>query len=316
MARFGAPIVWKWIFSGFFLYFFVNYFIQHSPTELPGIGPGLLASGHWIFLIIAMGLILLNWGLEALRWKALDPGNRPLSLKESFCSVLAGISTGLMTPGRWSEVVGRICVLQEKTYSKAALAWGSGALSMGLITGIAGLTACLTYAHRTSFYPIETLLSSLKYGRLSLATAAVLVLPLACAKAAMRWRHTNLTAHLQSARQAWRRSGWLIVGATALRFAVFVAQFLCLCFFLGLPGEPMIWAELFVLTYWLSGFLPLVTLAEPITRGALALHLYPELAGSPALLYTAPALLWFMNLCLPAVAGWLLLLGYKKKATP
>ena len=68
----------------------------------------ILPDKGWLWpLIICLVLMIMNWGLEALKWQVLVKSTQPLNFIQAFGSVLAGLATGLITPNRIGNFIGR-----------------------------------------------------------------------------------------------------------------------------------------------------------------------------------------------------------------
>ncbi|MEZ4922282.1 MAG: hypothetical protein R2780_03850 [Crocinitomicaceae bacterium] len=83
--------------------------LQFSPTA------------SWMFLI-ALVLMPVNWILESLKWHLLVKDIEKTSFTNSIVSVLAGISTGLLTPNRIGNFIGRTMSMEKVNRTKGILA--------------------------------------------------------------------------------------------------------------------------------------------------------------------------------------------------
>jgi hypothetical protein len=56
-----------------------------------------------LFLFSASALIVVNWGIEALKWKLLVSTVRPVSFLSAYKAVLSGVSFSVALPNRVGE---------------------------------------------------------------------------------------------------------------------------------------------------------------------------------------------------------------------
>ena len=107
----------------------------------------------WIYLVFAILLVPLNWGLESKKWKVLVNNFQKFTLKESLLSVLSGVSLAIMTPGRIGEYGGRLIGIEKNNWSKALLANLISSLSQNIINIGVGLIASLIFIR--AYLPIQ-----------------------------------------------------------------------------------------------------------------------------------------------------------------
>src|SRR5206468_12492684 len=72
-----------------------------------------------IYLLTAILLMPLNWGIEAVKWKRSVQGVQPVSFFKSLRAVLAGVSFSVTMPNRVGEYLGRMLYLSEGSRLRA-----------------------------------------------------------------------------------------------------------------------------------------------------------------------------------------------------
>ena len=65
------------------------------------------------YLIIALILVPVNWGIETFKWKYLIKKIEYISFSKAFKSILSGVTIGIFTPNRMGEFAGRIFYLES-----------------------------------------------------------------------------------------------------------------------------------------------------------------------------------------------------------
>ena len=127
-------------------------FIYHQVFQKGDI-PGLLVSlenfmaepGFKNGLLLVGLMMIVNWSLEALKWKYLIGKVEVVSFFNAFQAVLTGISVSSVIPNRVGEFFGRIYILKTASRIEGILITLVGSMSQLLITVIAGSAAMLIF---------------------------------------------------------------------------------------------------------------------------------------------------------------------------
>jgi hypothetical protein len=64
-------------------------------------------------VLLSFLLVIVNWGLEALKWQLLLRHSIPVRWFDALKYVLSGVTLGFITPGRTGEFAGRMILLPE-----------------------------------------------------------------------------------------------------------------------------------------------------------------------------------------------------------
>jgi len=89
-------------------------------------------------VLLVILLMILNWGIEAIKWRLLLLPIEKISLRTSFKAVLAGCSITMLTPNRIGEFGGRILFLKNIHRLKAISISILGSISQLFITFLFG----------------------------------------------------------------------------------------------------------------------------------------------------------------------------------
>src|SRR5690242_551562 len=96
-------------------------------------------SGKRILLVVAVILLMIvNWGIEALKWKISVRSIQKVSWLKSLQAVFSGVSFSVSTPNRIGEYLGRVLYMDEGNRLRTISATIVGSLSQLIITLIAG----------------------------------------------------------------------------------------------------------------------------------------------------------------------------------
>ncbi|MBC8085177.1 MAG: flippase-like domain-containing protein, partial [Hymenobacter sp.] len=94
-------------------------------------------------VLLALGLVPVNWGIEAWKWWRLARHLEPVSFRRSFRAVLVGLTLGFVTPNRVGDYAGRIIELKSRRLDALGAVF-LGRYAQLVVTVLAG-TAGLTY---------------------------------------------------------------------------------------------------------------------------------------------------------------------------
>lgn len=92
--------------------------------------------------------MLLNWGIEAYKWKFLVQKINPIKLQRTFKAVWTGVTLGLFTPNRVGEFGGRILYVPRKFRIKAVIVSLIGSFSQNIATIFFGVIGLIIYLHQ------------------------------------------------------------------------------------------------------------------------------------------------------------------------
>jgi len=267
------------------------------------------AFDSWLFLVIALILMPLNWILESLKWRILLSDIQKISLSESIKGVLAGVTVSVFTPNRVGELGGRVVVLQPENRVKGVFATLSGSISQLTVTilaGIFGLTFFFIFFSGDqqavfSNYSAEIIALSLFFGFFFLWLFFHLhILSSLFKRIAYFRKHAEyVTVMEEYSKSVLRR----VLAVSCLRYVVFVSQFYVLLVAFGVELSVL---QVFVgvsLTYLAMAIVPGIALAEIGIRGSLSMFFLGIFSQNEIGILAASTVLWLINLAIPAIIG-------------
>ena len=257
-------------------------------------------------LIVAFGLLLINLGLEVLKWQYLIPPTARLSFSRAFAAVLAGHSIGLWMPARNGEVAGRLLLVEASQRWRAAGSTAAARASQLVATCIAGATGLLFYAsaheHQLPLSPQYALVLAI----------GLLILLFSAPPLAHRLRnrlHYKLLNRLLAGIS--KISSLEIIGITLyslLRYLVYASQFVLLIYFFGGSGSYLYLLMLVSCVFFVQSVVPGNILTDLGVRGSAALYFFGSNCELSASAFSATYMLWLINIMLPALGGWMVIL--------
>ena len=108
-------------------------------------------------IILVMSLVLLlmlvNWGIEAIKWKQLVSSIEKITLWKSVESVFCGLTLAVFTPNRLGEYGGRVFFLSPKRRIIGIVAMTVGNIGQMVLTNVFGIIALCMFIYR--FSPLD-----------------------------------------------------------------------------------------------------------------------------------------------------------------
>jgi hypothetical protein len=274
------------------------------------------ASAKIIVLLLVVLLMLVNWSIEAAKWKLSVAALAPLSFLRAFEAVLSGVSLSVSMPNRMGEYAGRILYLPEGSRLKAVPLSVAGGISQLLITLVAGIMGLMVLKDALIH---AGLVSAIWYRFLLFGTAvAIFILTVIyfglngfSRLLERRLRHSRHYYLLQSLQALNRPLLLRLLLLSFFRYIVFTLQYVLLfSFFEVHVAAYLVWSVTSVL-FLAMAVIPTVALAELGLRGQLSLQLMGLYSANSLGVVITSVTAWTINLIVPALAGSILILTFK-----
>ena len=262
----------------------------------------------WIILVI--GLMPLNWGLETEKWRSLLRPELELPFGRALASILAGISVSLFTPNRIGEYGGRLLLIPASKSWLGLAATFIGSMAQWivlLIGGFWGLTMVgldlwpalsqyyeqyywilwgLGLALPILFIRIGTLLAWLKQWEW------------------LKKRKWSQWTKLQNALQSYKKTRLLVVfGIACCRYLIYSSQYLFLLYGFGVEMDPILGLAGIAMIFLVQSSVPLPPFMALVARGELAILLWSEYGANELAVLASTFALFIINLLVPALLG-------------
>jgi len=272
-----------------------------------------------IFVAWICTLMLVNWGIETLKWQYLIGKIERVPFLKAFEAVLSGVSVSVFTPNRIGEWFGRVFILEKSNPWKGVFITMIGSFSQLLITIIVGSFSLLIYIP-LYFQSAEFYSPYLYYGIIFLVLIIITTLILI---------FLNVTAlpgfvsHMIKKRFGRFNEIFAVISqystfelATVLlfsflRYVVFTLQFYLFLMTYSVEIPLLHGLMIISIVFLIMTAIPSVTLAELGVRGSVSLYFigsYFEQFGSVTDklnigIVSSSSSLWLINLAIPAVVG-------------
>lgn len=273
----------------------------------------------YIFISWIVLLMIVNWGIEALKWQYLIAKIERVSYLNSFEAVLSGVSVSVFTPNRVGEWFGRVFILEKANPWKGVFITMIGSFSQLLITLVIGAISLLFYI-QIYLTNEEYYTPYLYYGIVFLVLIIVVTLILIFLNITalpgfisriLKNRFAKINEYFSVITEYSVFELSTVIILSFLRYCIFSLQFyLFLMLFsieIPLPHGLMIIS----LVFFIMTAIPTVTLTELGIRGAVAVYfismyfktfgVYTELIKFG--IFSSSFSLWIINLAIPALLG-------------
>ncbi len=280
----------------------------------------------FLFLFVFF-LMLLNWSIEAYKWRYLIGKIEKISYFKAVKAILAGLSVSTFTPNRIGEFLGRVFILKKSNPWKAIFISTLCSMSQLIITILIGSISLVIYIFKyiltSDFIPayvlygfiflliiINLIFISLFFNVSFLSKFIVHFIP-------SKWRKIKNYFKVFSYFKFYELRNTLMM--SFLRYIVFSFQFFLLLRFFGLPISFFEGIFLISLIYFIISAIPSIALAELGIRGSVAVGVFSYYYNTSLNLncnfnfevIAATSMLWIINLALPAFIGNIFVLKLK-----
>lgn len=274
-----------------------------------------------ILLIWTLLLMIVNWGIETLKWQFLMNKVEKIPYFKAFEAILSGISVSIFTPNRIGEWFGRVFILKKANPWQGVFITMIGSFSQLLITIIIGSISMLFYIH-IYFKDAPYYTNYILAGMILLVAVVVVSLVLIFLNVTsipgfvsriLKKRFVHVNDYLSVIGRYSTFELTTVLLFSLLRYCVFAMQFyiLLMLFSINIPiahGLMLISVIFFVMTA-----IPTVTLAELGVRGSISLYFigeyfknFGEVSDKINIgIVSSTSTLWFINLAIPALLGTL-----------
>jgi uncharacterized membrane protein YbhN (UPF0104 family) len=259
--------------------------------------------------VFAILLVPINWGLEFWKWlytvKTMDANVHTSQVTQSL---LAGISTGFVTPNRLGNFIGRMLYFKGRKSALLILGTLYGNLAQFIASLIFGVVGFILVGSIVFDIDKESHFSSwlLFVGVFSVFLFAFYpLLPIE----RLKWfkRYLNVLAKF---RLKAKKIALPLLFLSLIRYLVFVLQFSLLLIAFGANYSHELIYGLY-LHYLIVTLTPTLIFGKLIVRETVGLFVLSSFVFNPAIIIAASLFLWLINLGIPALVGLYFLVKVK-----
>ncbi len=275
--------------------------------------------GFIVQIIFVFLLMILNWGVESLKWQFLIKKIEKISLAKSFQAVLTGISVSSFTPNRVGDYFGRVFILKKANHWEGVLITIIGSISQFMTTMIIGLISLLIFI--PEFYDTSGYFYGyFYYGLIVIVVIAIFLIFLfyfnisilsTFLKIFTKKKWEKFREHIKVFSIFSKLELLKVLLISIFRYCIFTFQFYLLLRLFSVP-IPLFYAVITVsVMFFVITVIPTIALAEIGIRGSISIYLiglffekYSIHTGQIDIgVFSASSALWLINIIIPAIAG-------------
>ena len=269
---------------------------------------------NWVLLVISILLLIVNYGLEAQKWRLMvRPFYPSLQLFPATIAVFAGMAAGVFTPNRVGEYAGRILFLKKGKRIEAIVATFVDRICQLTITLLGGLLAVLgiflwldqALLDKIFTDPVaKTIFITLSIC-LSLFVMLITLFPKKLATIIPgRWNRNTWVRKMRFALQNLDlRLVGKVVALSGLRYAVFSSQYVLLMYAFYYQGNLLEAYAMVALVFLGKSVLPVMGVLELGVRESVALLVMTAFGVSELTALGSTLMLYLINILLPTILG-------------
>lgn len=258
-------------------------------------------------------LMVLNWFLEALKWKHLTRILAPISVWEAVESVFCGLTWAVFTPNRIGEYGGRVMFLPVRKRVHGVFAMAVGSFGQNVITNVLGAAAFVwflfTYMHLNGWLMAGITVSAIGFMAIMLAfyfNIKWMVSLLNRIKFLKKFhRFFDIMGKYETAELL--NIMWFCLA----RFFVFTFQYY-LVMRLMIPEIPLLQMTLLMFVFFfIQSAIPSLDFVDIGVRSITADRLFAYITDQHIAVIVGVSLIYIINLVIPAILGTLFIFKLK-----
>lgn len=273
----------------------------------------------WVMISLIIMLMLINWGMETIKWRLLIAKIEELSFFRAFKAVMTGVSVSIFTPNRTGDYLGRVFILQKANHVEGILITLIGSLAQILVTICAGLFCLISFIDQ--YLHLSHLLHDyLLIGMIFMVPCFVFLLILLYFKIGLisaivsrffpaKWDRLKDYSRIFGIYSGMELLGVLLL--SLLRYVIFSTQFYILLRIFGVELPLSQGLILIPVIYLILTLVPSIALIDLGIRGTVSIFIigmYFKQSGltSPdteLAILASSTVLWLVNLIIPAILG-------------
>nr|WP_121269530.1 hypothetical protein [Pedobacter schmidteae] len=260
-------------------------------------------------IIVVLGvvclLMLLNWGIEALKWRRLIARVESISLWRAIESVFCGLTWAVFTPNRIGEYGGRVFFLSPKRRVIGVVAMAVGNIGQMVLTNVFGAIAVCLFIYR--FVPIDYRLFYALIALSAMFCAFFIIFYFN-----IKWlngillsmRFTRKYKKFYSILARYSKKELLNILLFCLaRYVVFSSQYFILFFWLIPEIHYLDILTMVSILFFVQSTLPSLDLFDIGVRSYTAAYFFSFVTNHDVAVIACTASIWLINIIIPAILG-------------
>lgn len=267
-----------------------------------------------------MGLMLLNWGIEARKWQLLVSAIQPVSFFKAFRAIFSGQALAFNTLNGVGESAGRALFLEEGNRIRGVIVSFVGSMSQIIVTYVMGLFSLLYLKFNIldGHHQVEGLSAFWLDGIISIITIGIVLFILLYFNISGFIRlieHIPFISKHRFLIQKLEDLHWKeltkILFLSFCRYVVFVVQYMLLLQVFEVSVSSLEAATLVGVMFLVLAIVPMFSFAELGVRGKVSIQLFGLLSTNTVGIIATTAGIWIINMIIPAIAGSIFIVGIR-----
>ncbi len=259
---------------------------------------------------------LLNWYMEAYKWKYLATKITPTSFKLALDTVLTSLAMSIFTPNRIGEFGARTLHFKPEDRAKGLLLTFVGNLPKMYVNGVFGFIGMLYFLNiYIGFTSMQYVLLAILIG-ITIGVGAVLyfIAPKWLPRFAKARFVRKLKGGYELLNTFTAKDMLMLFVLSTVRYLAYTIQYYLLLRFFGID-IPIGAITLVFIFQLLVISMPIITLFDLVVRSSAALFIFGYFYANDAAILAAGFFSWALNFGVPLIIGCILLLrpGYSFK---
>lgn len=259
----------------------------------------------YLILGVLFGLMLINWLVEAVKWRYLISKVEQLTLWKAIESVFCGLSLAIFTPNRIGEYGGRVFFLSPKRRIIGIFSMAVGNIAQLVIKNVLGATSICVFVYR--FAEIDDVLFLSMCFVAAIFASFFIVLYFNIRWISVLLLSNKFTRKFKKFYQILARYSWAellkIMAWSLCRYVIFSSQYFIVFLWL-IPELKLLDVMMLVnILFFVQSFLPSLDLLDIGPKTVTAVYFFGYITDQTAAVVACIASIWLINIIIPAVLG-------------
>lgn len=273
----------------------------------------------WQFVLLLL-LLCANWGIEARKWQLLMRPVERVGFLTSVKAILSGLALSLFVPNGFGEYPARALYMKEGNRMRSIALNVAGSMAQLIVTLIAGIIS-LIYLKKFS-WPQTTEIQGLSIlwlngiiSMIIMGTALLIIIYFRLSwitglaeKVPFVYKYKYLIESIETFH--WKELTRILL-LSCIRFIVFAVQYILVLHVLRVKIDVVDAICTTCVLFLFLAILPTIPFADVGIRGEAGGKLFGLLTPDAFGIVATIAVIWFVNIIIPSVAGSLFLLSVK-----
>lgn len=267
----------------------------------------VLKNTNFLFFICAsLLLVIVNWFIEAIKWKVVLKNIENLTVFQSLKSVFSGVAIGFITPNRIGEFAGKILFVKQENRVNATYLNSITSATQLFITLAFGIVSISLFQTDLLHYFSETFVHIIQL----ITLLGLVFLTLFLFYNDFFFKNISKIKLLQHLNISYTKPNGIdnyvvltILLYSLLRYLTFILQYYLLFYLFDLNCNFSLFIYLTAFYFLLITAIPTFFITEVGVRGSAALFVYSFVFSNSELILSAAFSVWLLNLAIPAIIG-------------